>query len=168
MKLFLSELRQRNELLFYLGAFCLLLSVLFLLLAATITVKVMGVNAWYKPLKFALSIGIYSWTMAWLTHYLASFNGSLFAWTVIVLLGFEIVYIALQAARGQLSHYNTSTPFYGALYALMGFAATAVTLYTAYIGVLFFQGGFPQLERYYRGAFAWGCGSLLFSPFRFF
>lgn len=165
MKMFLSELRQRNELLFYFGAFCLLLSVLFLLLAATTIVKVMGVNAWYKPLKFALSIAIYSWTMAWLTHYLTSFNGSLFAWTVIALFGFEIVYIALQAARGQLSHYNTSTSFYGGLYALMAFAATAVTLYTAYIGVLFFRGSFPQLERHYL----WGIrlGIFLFVVFSF-
>lgn len=149
MKIFFLELRHRNELLFYFGAFCLLLSVLFLLLTALTKVEVMGINAWYKPFKFALSIAIYSWTMAWLVHYLPSFNKTVFAWCVIGLLGFEIVYIALQAGRGQLSHYNISEPLYRGLYSLMALAATAVTLYTAYVGIRFINGNFPQLERHY-------------------
>lgn len=149
MKTFLLELRQRNELLFYFGSLCLLLSIIFLLLTILTSVKVMGINAWYKPFKFALSIAVYSWTMAWLIHYLPSFNAKLFAWTVVGLLGFEILYIALQAGRGQLSHFNVSTTWYIGLYMVMAVAATAVTIYTAYIGVLFFKGAFPQLERHY-------------------
>ena len=35
--------------------------------------------------------------MAWYCYYLPSFNIRLFNWTVSVLLGFEIVYIAIQA-----------------------------------------------------------------------
>jgi hypothetical protein len=112
-------------------------------------VQVAGVNAWFKPFKFAMSIALYSATMAWLVWYLAHFNRSLFSWTVILLLGFEIVYITLQAARGQLSHFNVSSPFYAALYSLMAIAATAVSIYTAYIGVLFFRTDFPNLPLYY-------------------
>jgi hypothetical protein len=61
-------------------------------------------------LKFALSTCTYAWAMAWYCAYLTDFNIKLFNWTVILLLGFEIAYIALQAGRGQLSHYNMSTP----------------------------------------------------------
>lgn len=149
MKEFVFELKQRNELLFYFGGCCFLLAAIFILLTVVTSAKVMGVNAWYKPFKFALSIAVYVWTMAWLIAYLPSFNHSMFAWCVVGLLGFEILYIALQAGRGQLSHFNNSSPLYTGLYALMGLAATAVTLYTAYIGVLFFRGTFPQLPGYY-------------------
>jgi hypothetical protein len=146
---FVSELRHRNDLLYFFGLICLFSSVVFLLLSATTSVKVYNVSAWYKPFKFAFSTFLYSWAMAWYCHYLQSFNTTLFSWSVIVLLGFEILYIALQAGRGQLSHYNVSTPVYSALYSLMAFAATAVTLYTAYIGILFFRQSFGELPDAY-------------------
>jgi hypothetical protein len=87
--------------------------------------------------------------MAWYCYYLPNFNINSFNWTVIILLGFEIFYIAFQASKGQLSHYNLSTPVYAALYSMMALAATLVTLYTAYIGVLFFTNSFPELPNYY-------------------
>ena len=64
-------------------------------------------------------------------------------------MGFEIAYIAFQASKGQLSHYNLSTPVYSALFSLMALAATLVTLYTAYVGFLFFTNSFPNLPDYY-------------------
>jgi hypothetical protein len=67
-------------------------------------------------------------------------------------LGFEIAYIAFQASKGQLSHYNLSTPVYSALFSLMALAASLVTLYTAYVGVLFFKYDFPNLPNYYLWA----------------
>ena len=88
--------------------------------------------------------------MGWFTYYL-HLPAQIFYynWATIVLLGFEIFYITLQAARGQLSHFNRSTPLYAALYSAMAFAATTVTLYTAYISILFFSGNFPDLPGYY-------------------
>jgi hypothetical protein len=35
------------------------------------------------------------------------------------------------------------------MYSLMAFAATAVTIYTAYVGILFFKGNFSDLPTYY-------------------
>ena len=90
--------------------------------------------------------------MAWYCYYLPNFNIQLFNWSVIILLGFEIVYIAFQASKGQQSHYNMSTPLYATLFSLMAFAATAVTLYTAYVGILFFKNDFPELPDYYLWA----------------
>jgi hypothetical protein len=87
--------------------------------------------------------------MAWYCAYLPNFNVSLFNWSVIILLGFEVAYIALQSGKGQLSHYNISTPVYSALFSMMALAASAVTIYTAYVGVLFFSNSFPELPNYY-------------------
>ena len=92
---------------------------------------------------------LFAWPMAWYCYYLTSFNISLFNWSVIILLGFEIAYIAFQAGKGQLSHLNISTPVYSLLYSLMAIAASTVTIYTAYVGVLFFTNTFPDLPTYY-------------------
>jgi hypothetical protein len=83
---------------------------------------------------------------------LPDFNAQLFNWSVILLLGFEIVYIALMAGKGELSHYNTSSPLYASLFSMMALAATLVTLYTAYIAYQFFAHSFPQLPTYYLWA----------------
>lgn len=162
---FIETLKFRNEPLFYFGFTCLVLAVVFLLLTRISDVQITGVNAWNKPFKFACSIMLYSWSMAWYCHYLPAFNISMFNRTVIILLGFEIVYISLQAARGQLSHFNSSSALYVALFQLMGLAATVVTLYTAYVGFLFFKTDFPHLPP----AYLWGIrlGILLFVVFSF-
>jgi hypothetical protein len=149
MNEFFSVLKERNEPLYYFGLVCFILAFLFLILILISTTQISGVNAWYKPFKFALSIALYAVTIAWYVWYLPSFNVKPFNFTVIILFGFEIIYIAVQAARGQLSHFNLSTPAYSFLYGLMAFAATAVTIYTAYIGVLFFSNTFPNLPLYY-------------------
>ena len=149
MQVFIAELKSRNETLFYFGLICLLFSMLFLGLTKISTTQVFNVNAWYKPFKFAFSTFLYAWAMAWYCNYLPQFNIGLFNWAIIILLGFEIIYIAIQAYRGQLSHFNVSTSFYASMYSLMAFAATAVTIYTAYVGILFFKGDFPDLPTYY-------------------
>lgn len=153
---FVYSLKLRNETLFYFGVICLFLSCLFLIFAKTTTTQVYGVNAWYKPFKFAVSLAIYSWTMAWYCYYLPNFNISLFNWTVVILWSFEIIYIVIQAGKGQLSHYNLSTPVYSVLYGLMAIAATIVTLYTAYIGIIFFKNEFSELPNYYVWAIRLG------------
>jgi hypothetical protein len=146
---FIAQIKSRNETLYQFGWWCLIAAILFLVCSKFSSTQVYNVSAWYKPFKFALSTWAYAWTMAWFCHYLPDFNVRNFNWAVIILLGFEIVYIALQAYRGQLSHYNTSTPLYSFLFSMMALAATAVTIYTAYIGILFCTNAFPQLPSYY-------------------
>lgn len=162
---FIKELKIRNENLFYFGLFCLIVSIACIVLTQTTTTKVHGVNAWYKPFKFAVSIGMYAWTMAWLCHYLQNFNANLFSWAVILLFGFELIYIIFQASRGELSHFNFSAPIYTLMYSLMGIAAVMITLYTTYIGVLFFTQNFPDLPSYYVWAIR--LGILIFVIFSF-
>lgn len=163
---FAETLKYRNAPLFYFGLICLVMAAVFLLLTNTSSVKFKGVSAWLKPFKFALSVMLYVWSMAWYCYYLpSSFNISVFNGVVIGLLGFEIVYIAIQAGRGQASHFNLSTPLYAGLYALMGLAAALVTVYTAYVGVLFFSNHFATLPL----AYVWGIrlGMAIFVIFSF-
>ena len=162
---FIKELKIRNEHLFYFGLLCVMISIVCLVLTKTASTEVHGVNAWFKPFKFAVSIGLFSWTMAWYCHYLSDFNVTPFNWTVITLFGLELIYITFQASKGQLSHFNISTPTYSLLYSLMGLASVIVTLYTAYIGLLFFTQSFPNLPRYY----VWSIrlGILIFVIFSF-
>jgi hypothetical protein len=153
---FIQNVKTRNETLFYYGLVCLFFACIFLILSKITSTQVYNVNAWIKPFKFAFSTFLFSWAMAWYCHYLPTFNINLFNWTVIILLGFEIVYIAIQANKGELSHYNLSTPVYAALYSMMALAASIVTIYTAYVGVLFFTNDFPQLPNYYVWAIRLG------------
>ena len=162
---FIQQLSNRNETLFYFGIICFILSIAFLLLTKLTTTQLYNVNVWNKPFKFAISLGIYSWTMAWYCFYLPSFNINLFNWTVVILWSFEIIYIAFQASKGQQSHYNISTKVYSVLYTLMALAATIVTLYTAYIGFLFFNNSFPELPNYYLWSIR--LGIILFVIFSF-
>ena len=77
--------------------------------------------AWLKPLKFAISTALYFISMAWLlSHLPRSRLKSIASNTIAVMLTLEIVLIALQAARGQTSHFNVSDVFNGAIYSAMG------------------------------------------------
>ncbi len=165
MQDFILSLKSKNEPLFYFGLVCLIFAVFFLVLTKISNTQVYNINAWYKPFKFAASTVFFAWSMAWYCSYLPNFNIKLFNWSVIILLGFEIVYIAIQANRGQLSHFNLSTPFYSFLYSMMAFAASAVTIYTAYVGLLFFIHKFPTLPSHYLWAIR--LGIIIFVIFAF-
>lgn len=149
MKYFIETLRTRSEVLFYFGLICLVLGIFFLLLSRFTNTQVLGISAWIKPAKFSLSTWLYAWAMAWYCQYLLQFNIGFFSWSIVVLLGLEILYIAFQAARGQLSHFNLSTPMYSALYSMMAIAATLVTIYTAYVAIQFTNGNHIPLPDYY-------------------
>jgi hypothetical protein len=162
---FIKELKVRNEYLFYFGLLCVIVSIVCIVLTKTSSTEVQGVNAWYKPFKFAVSIGLFSWSMAWYCYYLSGFNVTPFNWSVIILFGLELIYIIFQASKGELSHFNISTPTHSLLYSLMGLAAALITLYTAYVGVLFFIQPLPNLPRYYLWAIR--LGILIFVVFSF-
>jgi hypothetical protein len=91
-----------------------------------------GVSVWAKPLKFMVSIGLFSISTAWFIGLLpeARRHGraiNTVVWTLIAAGLFEISYITLQAALGQASHFNFSSPLHIAMYSLMGLGATAMT-----------------------------------------
>ncbi|WP_327085429.1 hypothetical protein OIE66_24090 [Nonomuraea sp. NBC_01738] len=69
--------------------------------------QLMGESVWLKPLKFGFAFALYSGTLAWLLTRLnkARWLGTVFAAGAVV----EVAAIAMQAARGTFSHFNTST-----------------------------------------------------------
>jgi putative Mn2+ efflux pump MntP len=162
--LFLETLRQKNGLLWYFGLICLSGAVLCLLLTRMSTTQVLGISAWYKPFKFFLSSAILVWSMGWYLQYLDQKTAvAWYSWALILLLGIENIYITIQAARGQLSHFNLSNGFYAAMYQVMAVSAVGISMTTAAIGISFFTRSFPQLSP----AYLWGIrlGLILFVIF---
>lgn len=165
MRLFFETLRERNEILFYLGWVCLILGIACIAFSRFSSLQVAGVSAWYKPFKFFVSTTIFVWSMAWFLGYLPQ-SGMItaYSWGLVVLFTFEDLYILIQAGRGQLSHFNVATPLLSYLWILMAFAALSISIWTLIISVPFFGTALTGLEDYY----AWGIrlgviGFVLFS-----
>ncbi len=162
----LISLKEKNAVLFWFGLLNLIAGLLFMFLSWIKPTEFAGTNAWYKPIKFALSTTILSWSMGWYVNYLPKGNDiTIFNWVIVITLAFEVIYIALQASKAQSSHYNQSTPFYAGMFALMGIAATIATLAVAYIGIKFFTTPLPNLPDYYVWAIRFGI--ILFVIFSF-
>ena len=83
-----------------------------------------GAPAWLKPLKFAISVGVYSATLAWTLSFLPPGSRIVrrLSWTMAATLAVEMSVIPLQAFRGTTSHFNHTTPLNMALYGAMGLA----------------------------------------------
>lgn len=82
----------------------------------------MGVNVWFKPLKFAISQAIYVTTVGYLiTFYpFSSRKKSIINNTVAFTLLVEYLIIIYQGSRGVRSHYNFDTQIDALLFAIMG------------------------------------------------
>jgi hypothetical protein len=103
-------------------------------------IKVLGINSVVKPIKFALSIWIYSWTMALILHYVKDIRKvKVYSWVAVICMGFEQAAITLQALRGTISHFNKENTFGIILFSLMGVFILTITLWTAYITYIFIK-----------------------------
>ncbi len=135
----LNELSYRSRILFQFGLICFFGAAISLVLSFTTNIQVLGINAWIKPTKFFLSVGIFTWTMSWYLHYLKPGRFiKIYQWILILTLSLELVIITWQAANGRLSHFNTTTPFYLMLFNIMGLAIVTIILATVVVSILFF------------------------------
>ncbi len=100
--------------------------------------EVTGLPLWAKPLKFALSIAIYSITLAWLIGLLR--RGRRLAWWAgtlsAVLLLVEMVAIVGAAVGGTTSHFNVSSPFATLVWSIMAVSIVTVWFAALVVGVL--------------------------------
>lgn len=100
--------------------------------------ELLGVPIWLKPMKFAISIAIYSATLAWLISLLdrgkrvAFWLGTVAAAALLI----EIIIIAGQSARGLRSHFNNTTELNSILWVTMGATITIAWLATLWVAVL--------------------------------
>ena len=112
---------------------------------------VTGAPVWLKPAKFAASISIYAFTLAWIFSFLGSWPRSrrVVGWTTAVVMALEMAVIAAQAYRGTTSHFNASTPLDITLFSLMGVAIVVQTLSTIAVAVALWR------ERFADAALGW-------------
>jgi hypothetical protein len=136
----IKSIQKNNIILFWLGFVHFFIFIALLVYYPFNEVIVLGINSMIKPIKFALSIWIYSWTMAIILSYLNnSRKVKIYSWVAVITMCFEQLAITSQAFRGELSHFNTSD-FYGNLiFQLMGIFILIVTLWTAYITFIFIK-----------------------------
>jgi len=98
-----------------------------------------GVSVWYKPFKFALSLAVYFATIGWFASlmpasYFATARGKVLT-AIPIICGFlEMLYILIQGARGEASHFNYSTPLTSILYSLMGLGAVLLVTVCLWMG----------------------------------
>ena len=122
------------------GAVLLALSPLLALLAGLDGRSLFGRSPWDKPLRFALSLGVYAVTMALAAQWLSS-RRRVPGWrglspVVLAALVFEMGWIAVQAARGVDSHFNERTAFEALMFSLMGAGAATLSLGTLWLGIV--------------------------------
>lgn len=147
---FFRELLRRSRVLAITGWIHLALLAGTLVVAPFDSRLVMGINPWIKPIKFALSITIYVWTVAWLLEYLRlpSWAKRIISWGISVSMLIEITCITVQAARGTTSHYNVNTPLDAAIFSTMG-SMIALNSVLALVLLILFSVGRYDLERPY-------------------
>jgi hypothetical protein len=143
----------RNRVLFVVAAAHLVLFLVMLTLAPFDSRMVLGINPWIKPMKFALSIALFTASMAWLLAELPSSESAkrLVTWGITVAMIVEMALIALQAGRGVPSHFNNSSPLNGAVFATMGVMITLNTALVAYVAAEFYR-----LRPSLPAAYVWG------------
>lgn len=117
-----GELHRRDPLLFWAGLLGFVGLVVTPLLASLDARTLLGVSVWLKPAKFAFSIGLYLWTLAWLRPLLPAKPLRWARPVVVVTMAIELICIFGQAARGVGSHFNDSAPFDASVFAVMGVA----------------------------------------------
>ncbi|SES22043.1 hypothetical protein SAMN04488000_118182 [Lentzea albida] len=96
---------------------------------------------WLKPMKFAVSLALYSFTLAWLLTYLKRFQRvGWWAGTVLAAAGaIEMVVIVGQVIRGRRSHFNFETPLDTTLFSIMGSTIVVLWVTHAIIAILLWR-----------------------------
>lgn len=118
----LSELLRRNE---ALGWTAIGHGVLFLLTLGLTQIdgrQLAGINVWIKPMKFSISIALYTATFGWIYHHASASGGgkALVSWVIAGTLLWESLCLFVQAGRGVGSHFNTATWFDSLIFLSMG------------------------------------------------
>ncbi len=157
-----AEIQRRDRLLSIVGWANLGLALLMLVGLAFDGRLVLGINPWIKPLKFAVSIAINVFTVAFLLGAVRDAAPGAARWIgrgVALSLSAEIVCIAFQSWRGVPSHFNHSSALDEMVFSFMGLMIALNTFLMTWLLVVYFRGP-KHLDR----AVLWGArlGLLLF------
>jgi hypothetical protein len=118
----IAECWRRNRVLTAVSAAHLVVFLLLVPASRLDPTTILGISRWIKPMKFAVSIAIFTATMAWLLGYVRESRRAVRAisWVIAVCLTGEILLITMQSARGVPSHFNRATVFDGVVFTTMG------------------------------------------------
>jgi hypothetical protein len=110
-----------------------------------------GAPAWLKPLKFAISITLYSATLLWLLTFVQGRRRLVQLVSIVTLASFlvEMVIVVGQVVRGTTSHFNFGTPLDEQLFNIMGMFVMVIWLMNLLAAVLLI------IQRLPDPAFAW-------------
>jgi hypothetical protein len=98
--------------------------------------EVLSVPLWYKPFKFAISIAVYTLTLSYLVPFVQKVKTQKWIATgTAVAMFVEMVLIAMQAARGTVSHFNREDAFGIIVYAIMGVFILFASVLLVWLGI---------------------------------
>ena len=118
----LSRLWATNPPLVALGFASIFLLAITAILALADPRAITGAPAWVKPMKFAVSTVLYTFSLVWLLSFIQGRRRlvAVISWASTLALVVELILIVLQVARGVASHFNYSTPLDAAIFSSMG------------------------------------------------
>jgi hypothetical protein len=137
-KLFdLSRLKHTKSL-FWLAIICVVVAVALIPLWILDSRELLGVSVWEKPIKFYISVAIFSFTYSWLSSFLTRGGRwvKLTGLVIAVSLAVEIVIILAMASIGETSHFNVSTPTAIAIWSVMATFISIVLFSTIFISLM--------------------------------
>ena len=108
--------------------------------------RITGAPAWLKPFKFAVSIAVYTVTLAWIFGWLMDRPRlrRVVGWTSAVVFVLEVAIIDAQAWRGTTSHFNSATTLDRTLFVVMGAAIVLQTLISVAVAVALWRHRFAD------------------------
>jgi hypothetical protein len=133
----LSRLKHTKSL-FWLAVICVVVAVALIPLWIFDSRELLGVSVWEKPIKFYISVAIFSFTYSWLSSFLTRGGRwvRLTGLVIAVSLAVEIVIILAMASIGETSHFNVSTPTAIAIWSIMATFISIVLFSTIFISLM--------------------------------
>ncbi|MEM9224243.1 MAG: hypothetical protein AAGB11_17830 [Pseudomonadota bacterium] len=103
-----------------------------------------GHSIWLKPQKFAVSLAVYTATLALFAHWLperlkVSKLFAAYVWVVLSAIGLEMIWLIAAAALGVASHFNEVPPW-NTFYSMAGVLAVILTSAAAVFGIAILLG----------------------------
>jgi hypothetical protein len=133
----LSRLKHTKSL-FWLAVICVVVAIALIPLWILDSRQLLGVSVWEKPIKFHISVAIFSFTYSWLSSFLARGGRwvKLTGLVIAVSLAVEIVIILAMASIGETSHFNVSSPTAIAIWSIMATFISIVLFSTIFISLM--------------------------------
>jgi hypothetical protein len=137
-KLFDWSRLKHNKSLFWLAVICVVVAIALIPLWILDSRQLLGVSVWEKPIKFYISVAMFSFTYSWLSSFLTRGGRwvKLTGLVIAVSLAVEIVIILAMASIGQTSHFNVSSPTAIAIWSIMATFISIVLVSTIFISLM--------------------------------